>query len=152
MQADFNLRAQDSKDRRRGFRDAAGFLLIAIVVGVALLVFGLGEDGGLGDDPALGALLKAKSHLAQSYGPQQDVLHQSRAAHRELRAAIDLLAAAEQADPTTTGKIEELRASLKTLESEKDFEGTTSKELQARYRKLRAELEALIEGHLERRQ
>jgi hypothetical protein len=151
MQADFNLQEQDPKDRRSGFRNAAGFLLIAIGIGVALLFFEVQDDTRVADDPALEALLKAQSRLAQSYGPEQDTLSQSQVAHRELKAAIDMLAAAERADPETTEKIAELRTSLKALESQKDFEGMTSKELQARYRKLRTELEALIKGHLERR-
>lgn len=151
MQADLSSQEQDPKNHRRGLRNARAFLLIALVVGVVLLVFEFQDDTRVVDDPALEALLKAQSHLAQSYGPEQDILSQSQVAHRELRAAIGLLAAAEQADPATTEKIEEVRISLEALESERDFEGMTSKELQARYHKLRAELEALIQGHRERR-
>lgn len=150
MQADFNLQEQDPKNHRSGFRNAVTFLLIALAVGVALLVFELQDDAGVVDNPAFEALLKAQSHLAQSYGPEQDLLRQSQVAHHELRAAIDLLAAAEQADPATTEKIKKVRTNLEVLESERDFEGITAKELQARYQKLRGELEALIEGHLKR--
>ena len=151
MHADSNLKEQKPKTHRGGFRNAASFLLIALAVGIALFSFEFEEDTKVDDDPAFEALLKAQSHLAQSYGPEQDILNQSQVAHRELEAAIDLLAKAERADPATTEKIEELRTSLETLESEKDFDGLTSKELQAKYRKLRTTLKALIDERLGKR-
>jgi hypothetical protein len=151
MHADSNLKERKPNDHRRAFRNAASFLLIALAVGLALFAFELQDDKKVDDDPAFEALLKAQSHLAQSYGPEQEILSQSQVAHHELEAAIDFLATAEQANPATTEKIEELRTSLETLESQRDFEGITPKELQARYRKLRTALKALIDEHLEKR-
>lgn len=139
------------RNQRRRLHSAAGFLAIALAAGALFLVFEFQEDARVRDDPALDALLRAQSHLAQSYGPEQDLLSQSQAAHRELSAAIDLLAAAEREDPAKTREIEQLRTSLNALATERNFEEMTSEKLQVKYRDLRAELKALIDGHLERR-
>lgn len=151
MQADFDSKEQEAQDRRSGLRNAVAILLIALAVGIALFVSNLGEDGKVADDPAFEALVEAESHLAQSYAPEQDALRQSQIADHELRAAINLLAAAKKADPAMTKQIEELRAGLMALESEKGFEGMTPQELQARYQTLRSELEALIDAERARR-
>jgi hypothetical protein len=150
MQSDAKLQRREPKNHPKGLRNRTGFLWIALAVGIALFFFELREEDRVDDDPALDALLRAQSHLAQSYRPEQDVLSQSQAAHRELKAAIDLLAAARQEDPAATQKVEDLRAELQALESQKDIREMTSEELQARYRKLRTELKALIEARLKR--
>jgi len=143
-----NRQQPDQKYRRKGALNATGFLLSALAVGVVLLFFTLREDDRIDEDPALDALLRAQSHLTQSYGPEQDLLSESQAAHRELSAAIELLATAQQNDPATTEKIKDLRTNLQAMESKKDFGGMTSEELQVRYRKLRSELEALIDARV----
>jgi hypothetical protein len=150
MHSELNRQQPDQKNRRRGPLNASGFLLIALAVGVVLLFFTLPEDDSIDEDPALDALLRAQSHLVQSYRPEQDLLSESQAAHRELSAAIELLAAAQQEDPATAEKIKGLRSELQAIESEKDFGGMTPENLQARYRKLRRELEALIDERLKR--
>jgi septal ring factor EnvC (AmiA/AmiB activator) len=152
MHAKTNRRNLSSQGGARGLRSAAGFLLVALAVVAILLVLQFRKEAITPYDPALDALLRAQSHLSQSYRPQENLLRDLQDAHRELKAAIDLLAAAERTDPAMSKKVEEMRTSLKELEAEKDLERMTSGELHDRYRTLSTELNGLIHERLERSQ
>ena len=73
-------------------------------------------------------------------------------AHRELSAAVDLLAAAERTDRAMSKPIEDLRSNLQALETERGMEQMTLDELHTRYRALTTELNDLIHERLERGQ
>jgi septal ring factor EnvC (AmiA/AmiB activator) len=141
-----------SRGGGRHLRSAAGFLVVAFGVVAALLVAQFREEAATPYDPALNALLKAQTHLGQSYHPQENLLRDLQHAHRELSAAVDLLAAAERTDPAMGKKIEELRSKLRGLETEEGMEQMTLEQLHKRYRTLTAELKELIHERLERSQ
>jgi septal ring factor EnvC (AmiA/AmiB activator) len=139
-----------SRSGTRRLRSAAGFVVVALAVVALLLVAQFRKEASTRYDPALNALLKAQSHLSESYRPQENLLRDLQDAHRELSATIDLLAAAEQTDPAMSKKIDEMRESLKALETEKGMEQMTLDELHTRYRTLTTELKDLIHERLER--
>ena len=134
----------------RRLRSAAGFLVVALAIVAVLLVAQFRKEVSTPYDPALSALLKAQSHLSQSYHPQENLVRDLQDAHRELSAAVNLLAAAEQTEPAMSTKIEELRSDLLALETEKGIEQMTLDELHTRYRTLTTELNDLIHERLER--
>jgi septal ring factor EnvC (AmiA/AmiB activator) len=137
-------------EERRGLRNVVGFLVVALAVGAGLLVLEFWQELRVFTDPALDDLLRAQSHVSRSYGPQEDMLSESQKAQRELNAAIDLLAAAEQADPAASKKIDDLRARLEALKDEQRVAAMTREELRASYQELRDELKRLIDARLER--
>jgi septal ring factor EnvC (AmiA/AmiB activator) len=127
-------------------------LVVALAIVVILLVAQFRKEASTPYDPALNALLKAQSHLSQSYRPQENLLRNLQDAHRELSAAVELLASAERTDPAMSKKIEELRSNLQTLETEKGMGQMSVDELHARYRTLSSELKELIHERSERDQ
>ena len=152
MQGKINQASTPLHSGSRRLRSAAGFLVIVLAVVAALLAWRLHQAASTPYDPALSALLKAQLHLGQSYRPQENLVRDLQDAHRELSAAVDLLAAAERNDPTMSNKIEELRSNLKAVEAEKGMEQMTSEKLHTRYRTLTVELKKLIHERLERNQ
>jgi hypothetical protein len=133
---------------KQGLRSTVGFLVVALAVGAVLLLLMFGHNTRILYDPALADLLQARSHLNRSYGPETKVLSQTQRARRELGTAIDLLAAAEQADPAKSAAIEGLRSDLKALEVRQDTGRMTPDELRASYHKLRGEIAGLIKERL----
>jgi septal ring factor EnvC (AmiA/AmiB activator) len=119
---------------------APRFLVAALGVGAVLLVMEFNQDTRSFSDPAPGDLLRARSHLNRSYGPEQQLLNELRTVHRELDAAITLLAAAEQTDPAAGQKLDELRSNLEALEAAKGKEHMTAEDLDARYQHLRGQI------------
>jgi hypothetical protein len=134
-----------------GLRSAAGFLVAALGVGAVLLVLEFNQGTRIFSDPTLGDLLRARSHLNRSYGPERQLLSELRTAHRELDAAISLLAAAEQADPAAGQKLDELRSNLEALETAKGKEHMTAEDLDALYQHLRGQIGGLIDARQESR-
>jgi hypothetical protein len=137
-------------DNEKGLRSAGGFLLMAVIVGAALLLLEFNHELEIVSDPVLADLIAAQSHLKRSYGPERHLLTDARAAHRELSGALRQLAAAGQDDPARTRKIDALRARLESLENEGPAERMTSEEMDASYRKLGEEIEGMIDARLER--
>jgi len=135
-------RASDQKDR--GIRSAAGFILVALVVGTVMLMLDLYEDLPNLYDPARIALSRAETHLDRSYDHEEDMLHAARAARQELDEAVELLQSAAQADPDITGQIEAIRGRLEALRKEGPALGTTPQELHRVYRELLTEINNLL--------
>jgi hypothetical protein len=152
MHLDLNWRDHSRIEDRRGLRSAAGFLVVALGVGAVALVLEFNRDARIFSDPGLHDLLRAQSYLNRSYGPERHLLSESQTARRDLDAAISFLAAAEQADPVASQKLDALRSNLKALETGTVKERMTAADLDARYRNLRAQIEGLIDARREYRQ
>lgn len=138
-----------SRGGTRRLRSAAGFVVVALAIAAMLLIAQFRKEASTPYDPALNALLKAQSHLSQSYRPQENLVRDLQEAHRELSATLDLLASAERTDPAMGKKIEELRSDLQSLETEKGMEQMSLDDLHSRYRTLTAELKELIHERLQ---
>ena len=134
-----------------GLRSAGGFLLMAVIVGAALLLLEFNHELDMASDPVLQDLIGARSHLNRSYDPERHLLMDSRSAHSELSGAIRQLTAAEQQYPAGSGQIDAMRANLQALANGGTINGMTVEELDTRYRKLGSQMEAMIEARLEHR-
>jgi len=98
-------------------------------------------------NPARVALVNAREQLSESFNQEQDILEQVKRVHKELDASLDLLARAEQIDPTMKAPIEALRAQLTALENDPAVAKMDGEELHRAYEHLLAEFEALIERY-----
>lgn len=63
MNVDTNWETGTVEDQKRGLRSVAGFLIIALAVGAALLVLVFLQGLRAHQDPTLDALLRARAHL-----------------------------------------------------------------------------------------
>ena len=149
MHLDLSWRAHSGTEDRTGLRSAAGFLVAALGVGAILLVMELNQDARVFSDPALDDLLRTQSYFERSYGPEKDLLSESYRVHRDLDQAVRALDSAAQTAPAEGRKIAELRSDLETLERTQGKNPLTPEELDARYRKLRGQLQGLINAQRE---
>ncbi len=146
MHLDLDWRTHSRIEDYAGFRSAGAFLVAALGVGAVLLVLEFVQDTRVFSDPALADLLRAQSYLNRSFAPEENLMSESGIAHRDLEATIRFLAAAEQADPTPSQRIDELRSNLKALETVKGEEHMTPEKLDTRYQNLHRQIEGLIEA------
>ena len=149
MHLDLSWRAHSGTEDRQGLRGAASFLVAALGVGAILLVMELNQDARVFSDPALDDLLRTESYFERSYGPEKDLLSELYRVHRDLDQAVRALDSAAQTAPAEGRKIAELRSDLETLERAQGKNQLTPEELDARYRKLREQLQGLINAQRE---
>jgi chromosome segregation ATPase len=117
---------------------------------VSLTVAAETPSAGTGRDiynPARTALINAQRQLAESSQLEKDILERVQRMHTELTASLDLLASAQQHDPSMITQIEALRSQLVELQSNHRTcldDGKASLQL---YDKLLADLQALIDHY-----
>jgi hypothetical protein len=150
MHLDLDWRNQSGPEHHTGLRNAAGFLVAALGVGVVMLVLEFNQNASVLSAPALADLQRAQSYLNRSFGPEERLMSESRTVHRDLESAISFLDAAYQADPALTQKLDELRSNMQDLETGKDVEHMTPEELDAGYQTLRRQFDGLIATQRER--
>jgi hypothetical protein len=61
-------------ESERGLRNAGGFLVMAVIVGAALLLLEFNHELEIVSDPVLQDLVGAQSHLSRSYGAERNLL------------------------------------------------------------------------------
>jgi hypothetical protein len=135
---------RDRPAKGHGLRNAAGFLVVALIVGGILSLLDLYEDLPNLYDPARVALSRAETHLNRSYDREEDIMTEVRAARQELDSAVDLLESAADADPAIKGQVEAIQLRLNNLKTEQPTPSMTPKELHRAYRELLADINKLL--------
>ena len=135
------------RDDQQTLRSAAGFLVVALILGSVLLIFDLYQDRPDYYEPARSALVEARLHLNASYDRERDLLKKVQSAHRELDAAIRFMERAEQEAPADKKELAALRGRVQALEDDQKTEQMSVSELHRRYQALFEDLDALIRKH-----
>jgi hypothetical protein len=135
---------RDRPAKGHGLRNAAGFLVVALIVGGILSLLDLYEDLPNLYDPARVALSRAETHLNRSYDREEDIMTEVRAARQELDSAVELLESAADADPAIKGQVETIQLRLNNLKTEQPPPSMTPKELHRAYRELLADINKLL--------
>lgn len=114
MTLELNRAPRTRAQHRRRF---VAVVLVAAAL-VAAIYFGSTIRGTEPDyySPARTALVNARLKFEESLAHEQALVAELRMAHRELNAAIDELAEAEDLDPDDRNKIRELRSGLLAIE------------------------------------
>ncbi len=140
------------QDVQRKLGTATSFLVMALILGSIVLVFDLYQDRPDYYEPVRSALVEARLHLNASYGRERDLLEQVRSVHRELEAAIQFMARAEQAEPADRKDLAALRERIRALEDFQKTEQMSTSELFRTYQALIEDLNTLIRKHEEKSQ
>lgn len=123
-------------------------LLAALGFGLVMLATELTENRPDLYDPTRVALVHAQRKLDDAYhhiSEERTLLQQVREAHRDLRAALDLVEKAERLDPADQTMIEELRTMLKLVEDDKKVLTMPEHELRQVYQKMTEQIQTLIQ-------
>jgi hypothetical protein len=142
MTTERNPRLQTVKQRRRrSIVLGTGILTLA-----AVIYFGpmLREQEPNYYNPARTALVNARLQFEESLGHEQVLLTQLQRVREELDSAITQLGKAADLDPADRARIEELRASLQSIEHPDGLVDLSANELQQSYRDLLAQMDVLI--------
>ena len=94
--------------------------------------------------PARTALVNARLRFEESLGHERALIAQLDKAHQELDSAIDKLAMAANLDPADRVRIEALRSSLQSIESDDRLGETSPRKLHLLYGDLLAKMDTLI--------
>lgn len=137
-----NLPELTEQHRRRRYV-VLGLVILALA---AVIYFGpkLREQEPNYYDPARTALVNARLRFEESLGHEQALIAQLQMVHKELDSAIAQLGRAADLDPADRARIEDLRASLLSIEQTDGPEKLGSEELYQSYRELLAQMDALI--------
>lgn len=124
-------------------------LLLAAALGVGLvwLTIDVAENRPDLYDPTRVALVEAQRKLNDAYFhiiEERALVAKVREAHRDLRAALDLMEKAERLDPADQATIEKLRMTLKLVEDDRKVLAMSNDELRHIYQEMTAQMQTLI--------